>query len=128
MDHMHHDMGGSSMGGAEGGGGDGGGSGSGMGGGMPVAFVWDTKVTLYHQSWSTETTFEYLVALVGVFALCVAQEGLYCFRTAYTISPVGQTPGELTTPILPKPYKCVSRAQTDEHRSLPRLPPHFPRR
>ena len=116
MNHLHHgDMGVSSMGGAEGGGGDGGGGGmGGMGGGMPVAFVWDTKVTLYYQSWSTETTFEYIVALVGVFALCVAQEGLYCFRTAYTISPVGQTPSELTTPILPKPYKCVSlvRSQT----------------
>ena len=73
-----------------------------MGGGMPVAFVWDTKVTLYRPEWATETTFQYLVALVGVFALCVAQEGLHSFRTAYTISP-----GELTTPILPKPHKCV---------------------
>lgn len=108
MDHMDHGMGGS--GGGGGGGGVDGGDGGGIGGGMPVAFVWNTKVTLYRESWATETTFEYLMALVGVFALCMAQEGLYYFRTAYTISPTGQTPGELTTPILPKPYKCVSCA------------------
>eukprot|EP00227_Mantoniella_beaufortii_P011666 CAMPEP_0197577306 /NCGR_PEP_ID=MMETSP1326-20131121/1992_1 /TAXON_ID=1155430 /ORGANISM="Genus nov. species nov., Strain RCC2288" /LENGTH=191 /DNA_ID=CAMNT_0043140361 /DNA_START=58 /DNA_END=632 /DNA_ORIENTATION=+ len=102
----HGDM--TAMGG-DGGGGDGGMSGGGMdhgGGGMkmrgmPVAFEWGTKVTLYNDAWVTESSFQYVVALLGVFALCLLQEGLFYFRTSYTISPgAGTTAGDLTTPIL----------------------------
>jgi len=28
-----------------------------MSGGMPVAFVWNTRVTLFHAAWETETTY-----------------------------------------------------------------------
>jgi len=84
--------------------------GGGMSGGMPVAFVWNTRVTLFHAAWETETTFTYLCALLGVFALCILQERLFYFRTSYTISP-GHTPGDLTTPILPRLHKVPELQQ-----------------
>jgi hypothetical protein len=43
--------------------------------------------------------------LVGIFMLCMVQEGLYYFRTQYSISSSSQTLGELATPILPKPFR-----------------------
>ena len=57
--------------------GDSGAAMGGMSGGMPVAFDWGTRVTLFFHSWATETTLDYLVALIGVFLLCVAQEHLF---------------------------------------------------
>ena len=65
MNHEHH---GGMMGAMEGSGGDMGG----MPGGMPVAFDWGIRVTLFFDSWATETAFDCLVALVGVFLLCIA--------------------------------------------------------
>ena len=32
---------------------------------MPVSFEWGTKVTLFNDAWATETSFEYVMALVG---------------------------------------------------------------
>ena len=74
---------------------------------MPVAFEWGNKVTLFNDAWSTETSLQYVLALLGVFALCLLQEGLFYFRTSYNISPSRQTPGELTTPILPRAFRWV---------------------
>ena len=75
--------------------------------GMPVAFEWGHRVTLYFDSWATETHFEYIVALLFMFTLCVMQEGLYYLRT---LPPKvrAQTTEEIegvTAPILPAPYK-----------------------
>ena len=50
--------------------------------GMPVAFEWGHRVTLFFDGWATETSFDYVVALFGLFLLCVAQEQLYHFRTS----------------------------------------------
>ena len=63
MEHAHHEgmmhgHGGAAMGS--------------MSGGMPVAFDWGTRVTLFFHSWATETTLDYLVALIGVFLLCLS--------------------------------------------------------
>lgn len=104
MDHSHH------YGGEMAGGGDSGGGG-GMHNmhmhGMPVAFEWGHRVTLYFDSWATETHFDYIVALLFMFTLCVMQEGLYYLRT---LPPKvrAQTTEEIegvTAPILPAPYK-----------------------
>jgi solute carrier family 31 (copper transporter), member 1 len=110
MDHSHH-FGGEMAGGS--------GSGRGMHGGgmhmkgMPVAFEWGHRVTLYFDSWATETHFEYLVALLFMFSLCVMQEGLYYLRT---LPPKvrAQTTEEIegvTAPILPRPYKSPALRQ-----------------
>ena len=88
--------------------GDSGAAMGGMSGGMPVAFDWGTRVTLFFISWETETTFDYLVALIGVFLLCVAQEHLFYFRTSLRLgegAPARDV--DHSAPILPKPYKCV---------------------
>lgn len=88
--------------------GDSGAAMGGMSGGMPVAFDWGTRVTLFFHSWETETTFDYLVALIGVFLLCVAQEHLFYFRTSLRLgegAPARDV--DHSAPILPKPYKCV---------------------
>ena len=80
----------------------------GMTGGMPVAFVWDTRVTLYHHSWSTETTFQYTLALCGVFVLCVMQEALYYFRTSYRISTTNINSVDAMAPLVPSRLnRCV---------------------
>ena len=81
--------------------------------GMPVAFEWGHRVTLYFDSWATETHFEYLVALLFMFSLCVMQEGLYYLRT---LPPKvrAQTTEEIegvTAPILPRPYKSPALRQ-----------------
>ena len=110
MDHSHH-FGGEMAGGS--------GSGGGMHGGgmhmkgMPVAFEWGHRVSLYFDSWATETHFEYLVALLFMFSLCVMQEGLYYLRT---LPPKvrAQTTEEIegvTAPILPRPYKSPALRQ-----------------
>ena len=88
--------------------GDSGAAMGGMSGGMPVAFDWGTRVTLFFHSWATETTFDYLVALIGVFLLCIAQEHLFYFRTSLRLSEGAPArDADLSAPIVPKPYKCV---------------------
>ena len=99
MDHAHHEgmmhgHGGAAMGS--------------MSGGMPVAFDWGTRVTLFFHSWATETTLDYLVALIGVFLLCVAQEHLFYFRTSLRLGEGAPArDADLSAPIVPKPYKCA---------------------
>lgn len=100
MNHEHH---GGMMGAMEGSGGDMGG----MPGGMPVAFDWGIRVTLFFDSWATETAFDYLVALVGVFLLCIAQEHLFYFRTSLRLGEGVPMREDLSAPIVPKPYRCV---------------------
>ena len=88
--------------------GDSGAMGGMSGGGMPVAFDWSTRVTLFFHSWATETTFDYLVALIGVFLLCVAQEHLFYFRTSLRLSEgAAARDANISAPIVPKPYTCV---------------------
>ena len=88
--------------------GDSGAAMGGMSGGMPVAFDWGTRVTLFFHSWETETTFDYLVALIGVFLLCVAQEHLFYFRTSLRLSEgAAARDANISAPIVPKPYTCV---------------------
>jgi hypothetical protein len=51
--------------------------------------------------------FQYLVALVGVFTLCIAQERLFYFRTSLRLGEGVFAREDLSAPIVPKPYRCV---------------------
>jgi|TARA_B110000977_G_scaffold192160_1_gene265297 hypothetical protein len=106
MNHNHHDHAGA-MGMMSGDGAGGEMGGMRAGGGMPVAFDFGCEVTLFFDAWATSTAFQYLVALVGVFTLCIAQERLFYFRTSLRLGEGVFAREDLSAPIVPKPYRCV---------------------
>lgn len=108
MDHSGHAH--QMMGGGMSGDGGGGHAMTGMTG-MPVAFEWGHRVTLFSHAWATETGFEYCVALAGIFLLCLAQEQLYYFRTTVRVGERPAASEDLSAPIVPKPYRCESPAK-----------------
>jgi copper transporter 1 len=81
------------------------------GGGMPVAFDFGCEVTLFFDAWATSTAFQYLVALVGVFTLCIAQERLFYFRTSLRLGEGVFAREDLSAPIVPKPYSVPNVRQ-----------------
>ena len=108
MNHMNHMNHGGGLRGHDAS--DGGGMGHSMKG-MPVAFEWGHRVTLFFDGWATETSFDYVLALFGLFLLCVAQEQLYHFRTSLRMSRQEEQPGDLSAPIVPKPFRYVPHSR-----------------
>ena len=119
MNHMNHMNHGGGLRGHDASGG--GGMGHSMKG-MPVAFEWGHRVTLFFDGWATETSFDYVVALFGLFLLCVAQEQLYHFRTSLRMSRQEEQPGDLSAPIVPKPFRYVPHSRVLQ---LLNSPPHL---
>ena len=118
MNHMNHMNHGGGLRGHDASGG--GGMGHSMKG-MPVAFEWGHRVTLFFDGWATETSFDYVLALFGLFLLCVAQEQLYHFRTSLRMSRQEEQPGDLSAPIVPKPFRYVPHSRVLQ---LLNSPPH----
>jgi hypothetical protein len=85
---------------------------------MQMTFYWGTRVTLWFDGWATNDAGEYVLALAGLAALCVAQEALLVWRARAAL-PVAGDAGRCDAASALGRRSCASAL----HEAAPRQPP-----